>query len=78
MFGQNGLRNHRQKSKMAATKFSFFVISTSDRGDFPRIIVIALFVLKGALKKDIPVFWLNQKYFCQFFSARAKHIKSIL
>ena len=28
---------------MAATKFSFFVISTSDRGDFPRIIVIALF-----------------------------------
>ena len=44
-----------------------FGISTSDRGDFPRIIVIALFVLKGALKKDIPVFWLNQKYFCQFF-----------
>jgi len=37
------LRNARQKSKMAATKFSFFVISTSDRGDFPRIIVIALF-----------------------------------
>ena len=29
---------------MAATKFSFYVISTSDRGDFPRIIVIALFV----------------------------------
>ena len=28
---------------MAATKFSFYVISTSDRGDFPHIIVIALF-----------------------------------
>ena len=28
---------------MAATKFSFFVISTLDRGDFPRIIVIDLF-----------------------------------
>ena len=28
---------------MAATKLSFFVISTSDRGDFPRIIEIALF-----------------------------------
>ena len=28
---------------MAATKFSFFVNSTSDRGDFPRIIVVALF-----------------------------------
>ena len=32
------------KSKMAATKFSFFVISTLDRGDFPRIIVIDLFL----------------------------------
>ena len=30
---------------MAATKFSFYVISTSDRGDFPRIIVIALFFI---------------------------------
>ena len=29
---------------MAATKFSFFDISTSDRGDFPRIIEIALFI----------------------------------
>ena len=28
---------------MAATKFSFFDILTSDRGDFPRIIEIALF-----------------------------------
>ena len=43
---------------MAATKFSFFVISTSDRGDFPRIIVIALFVilcfvcLSGVLKNN--------------------------
>ena len=36
--------NARQKSKMAATKFSFYVISTSDRGDFPRIIVITLFL----------------------------------
>ena len=34
-----------RNAKMAATKFSFFVISTSDRGDFPRIIVIALFLL---------------------------------
>ena len=42
--GQNWLRNARQKSKMAATKFSFFDISTSARGDFPRIIEIALFV----------------------------------
>ena len=33
----------RQKSKMAATKFSFFAIPTSDRGDFPRIIEIASF-----------------------------------
>ena len=32
----------RQKSKMAATKLSFFDISTSDGGDFPRIIEIAL------------------------------------
>ena len=30
---------------MAATKFSFFVISTLDRGDFPRIIVIDLYFL---------------------------------
>ena len=38
---QDGL----QKSKMAATIFRFFFyISTSDRGDFPRIIEIALFV----------------------------------
>ena len=44
-FGQNCLRNARQKSKMAATKVFFFVISTSDRGDFPRIIEIALFIL---------------------------------
>ena len=36
----------RQKAKMAATKLSFFVISTSDRGDFPRIIVIALLNFK--------------------------------
>ena len=28
---------------MATTKFSFFDISTSDRGDFPRIIEIALY-----------------------------------
>ena len=30
---------------MAATKFSFFVISTLDRGDFPRIIVIDLYCI---------------------------------
>ena len=41
-FGQNLLRNARQKAKMDATRFSSFVISTSDRGDFPRIIVIDL------------------------------------
>ena len=33
------------KSKMAATKLVFFVISTLDRGDFPRIIVIDLFFI---------------------------------
>ena len=36
---QDGL----QKSKMAATIFSFFDISTADRGDFPRVIEITLF-----------------------------------
>ena len=41
-FGQNWLRNARRKSKMTTTKYSFFDIWTSDRGDFPRIIVIAL------------------------------------
>ena len=30
---------------MAAIKFSFFDISSSDRGDFPRIIEIALFLI---------------------------------
>ena len=45
-FGQNWLRNTRRKSKMAATTFSFFDIWISDRGDFPRIIVIALFFFK--------------------------------
>ena len=30
---------------MAATKLSFLTISTSDGGDFPRIIEIALFLL---------------------------------
>ena len=29
---------------MVATKFSFFGVWTSDRGDFPRIIMIALFL----------------------------------
>ena len=42
-FGQNWLKNACQKSKMAVKKFSFFFISSSDRGDFPGIIVIALF-----------------------------------
>ena len=45
-FGQNALRNGRQKSKMAAMKFSFL---TSDRGDFPRIIEIALFLYMTSL-----------------------------
>ena len=39
------MRNGRQRSKIAATKFSFFDISTSDRGDFRPIIEIALFVI---------------------------------
>ena len=39
------IQNGRQKSKMASTKFGFFVISTSNRGDFPRIIVIDLYKL---------------------------------
>ena len=41
-FSQNWLRNVSQKIQMATTNFSFFDIWTSDRGDFPRIIVIAL------------------------------------
>ena len=36
------IQDGRQKSKMATTKLSFIDISTSDRGDFPRIIEIAL------------------------------------
>ena len=32
----------KKKSKMAATKFSFFDIATSDRGDFPRTIEMSL------------------------------------
>ena len=36
------IQDDRQKSKMAATEFSWFDISPSDRGDFPRIIEIAL------------------------------------
>ena len=51
--GKNWLRNGRQKSKMAATKFSFFEISTSDRGDFPRIIEIALFYYCFVLNNNI-------------------------
>ena len=38
---------------MAATKFSFYVISISDRGDFPRIIVIALFSMLFVIKPCI-------------------------
>ena len=38
------IQDGRQRSNMAATKFSFFDISTSDRGDFPRIIEIAMFL----------------------------------
>ena len=44
-FGKIWLKNGRQISKMAATKFSFFYISTSDRGDFPHIIDIALYTI---------------------------------
>ena len=60
------MRNARQKSKMAATKFrGFFVISTSDRGDFPRIIVIALLF-----------YFIFFYYYCQelkFFKSRQLH-----
>ena len=38
---------------MAATKFSFFVISTLERGDFQRIIVIDLFQIDLLLFLDI-------------------------
>ena len=38
---------------MAATSFSFFYIWTSDRGDFPRIIVIALFYFVFFATDDI-------------------------
>ena len=41
-FGQKRLRNVRQISKKAATKFSFYFVISTDRGDFPRIIVFAL------------------------------------
>ena len=44
------IQDGRQKSKMAATKFSFIDISTSHRGDFPRIIEIALFLYIIELK----------------------------
>ena len=37
------IQDGRQKSKMAATKISFFDISTSDRGDFPLIFEITLY-----------------------------------
>ena len=37
------IQDGRQISKMAATKFSFFVISTSDGGDFPCITEIAFY-----------------------------------
>ena len=53
-FGQEWLRNARQKSKMADTKFSYFCIYlTSDRGDYPRIIVIALFHVFSP--RDFPI-----------------------
>ena len=56
-FVQNWLWNARQKFKMAASKFSFFVISTTDRGDFPRIIVIALLNLVSILKPLVDCLW---------------------
>ena len=40
---------------MAATKFSFFVISTSDRGDFQRIIEIALFLISSLAAELLPL-----------------------
>ena len=40
---RTGLKIPYCQFKMAATKFSFFDISTSDRGDFPCINEIALF-----------------------------------
>ena len=43
---------------MDATKFSFFDLSTSDRGDFPRIIEIALFIIFFSL----PLWYLGPIY----------------
>ena len=37
------IQDGRQRSKVATTKFSVYDLSTSDGGDFPRIIEIALF-----------------------------------
>ena len=53
---RTGLSSTHCQSKMAATKFSFFVISTSDRGDFPRIIEIALFPVCSYLEPScVPI-----------------------
>ena len=41
---------------MATTKFSFFYIWTSDRGDFPRIIVIALYALLSFFLQNFDLF----------------------
>ena len=42
---QNLYRSELYICKLTATKLSFFTISTSNRGDFPRIIEIALFYI---------------------------------
>ena len=59
------IQDGRQKSKIAATKFSFFDISASDRGDFPRIIEIALFLVIAP--------FLFLQYNIQFLPTRLKH-----
>ena len=73
-FGQNWLRNIRRKSKMAATKFSFFYISTSDRGYFPRIIEITLFsIFSGSPQK---VLYLS--YWVKIWPSLGQNLKSLL
>ena len=39
------IQDGRQKSKMAANEIQFFDISTSDGGDIPLVMEIALFIL---------------------------------
>ena len=77
-FGQNLLINGRQKSKMAVTRFSFFDISTSDRGDFTRIIDITLlfFIPTIILQFLIPQFNLG-KFNYNYFNSKKHKILSL-